>query len=242
MQRIVLCTFIVFLLFCSTVPSACAHQEVRSTLGSATLFSQSPPSTSPPGVGTPEAKALSILSPLPGQALQGNVPILARSTIQDFVSLELSFSYFNNPTGVWFLIYQGNQPVMGSALAQWDTSTITDGEYTLRLVVYFKDGSQQTASVPGLRVRNYTPIETDTPSAGALTETSIYNQGSIETQAPMSMLISPTVTPFPSNPAEINQKEVFDGVLRGALVVLGLFALGILYRSVRSFFRNRSNL
>jgi hypothetical protein len=157
------------------------------------------------------------------------------------VSFELSFAYFNNPTDVWFLIEQGNQPVMDADLAQWDTSTITDGIYTLRLVIILNDGSQQIVTVPGVRVRNYTPIETDTPNPVMLTETKLSILGPTGTPIATSTPVPPTVTPFPPNPAELNQKQVFDGVLKGGLTVLSLFAMGMLYRLIRSFIRDRSD-
>lgn len=234
MLRIDLCIFIVFLLFCLPGSLFGAHWETGLKKGSFTLFSLAPPPTPAPGGVTPALQAPVILSPLPGQALQGNVPVVARTAVEGFVAFELSFAYFNNPTDIWFLIDQGNQPVMDGALTQWDTSTITDGVYTLRLVVYMDDGSQQTATVPGVRVRNYTPIETGTATPVPLNETLV---GILETEGAPS-----TATPIPSNPAELNQQEVFDGVLKGALAVFGLFILGILYQSIRSFFRNRSLL
>ena len=241
MQRIAFCTFVVCLLFLSTGLSAGARPEARSTLDSALLLSTSPASTPLPVVGTPGIQAPSILSPLPGQALQGNVPIIARTDLEGFVSAELSFSYFKNPTGVWFLIQRSSQPVMFEALTHWDTTTITDGVYSLRLIIYLSDGNQQTLMVPGVRVRNYTPIETDAASPDALTKTSIYSRELIETKSPALTPNPSIVTPFPPNPAVINQQGVINGILKGALFTLGMFALGILYHSIRTFFKNRSN-
>jgi hypothetical protein len=242
MQKIIFYSLAVFLLWLFPSQTSRASFIDRLTLGNATLSPSSPSSTPLPPPGTPGPQAPAILSPFPGQALQGNVPILARSNIPGFVSSTLSFSYTNNPTQTWFLIDQVNKPVMYEALAHWDTTTIADGEYNLQLLITLSDGRQQTITVSGVRVRNYTSIETDTPSPDALTETSISSQRSAETQSPVSMSISPTLTPFPSNPAEIDQHTVFDWILRGSLFTMGLFILGILYSSIRNFLRNRSNI
>jgi hypothetical protein len=242
MQRIYLCLFVVFQLFWLPVSSTNFHREAKAAIECLGSLSLASPATPQPGIGTPGVQAPVILSPLPGQALQGSVPIVARTAVEGFVAFELSFGYFNNPTDVWFLIDQGNQPVMDVALAQWDTSTITDGIYTLRLVVILNDGSQQSTTVPGVRVRNYTPIETDTPNPVMLTETKLSNLGSTGTPSATSTPVPPTATPFPPNPAELNQNQVYGGVLKGGLAVLGFFALGILYQSIRSFIRNRSAL
>ena len=91
-------------------------------------------------------------------------PIVVDTTFQKFQSVELTFAYANNPTKTWFLIYQGITPVMNGPLAAWDTSMITDGDYDLRMVITFLDGSQQTVEAAGVRVRNYSPVETDTPT------------------------------------------------------------------------------
>ncbi len=81
-----------------------------------------------------------------------------------FSSAELLFSYADNPTGTWFLIQSISELPVDGPLAQWDTTTISDGSYTLRLVIRLADGSEIEQSVAGLRVRNYTPIETETPT------------------------------------------------------------------------------
>lgn len=129
----------------------------------------------PPPTAALQATALpqaAVLSPQPGQALQGSVPVEVGLAGPGYQSVEVSFAYANNPTGVWFPIYQGNLPADPAAdpaalqapITEWDTSAISDGAYTLRVVFILADGNRQTVDVSGLRVRNYTPIETDTPT------------------------------------------------------------------------------
>ncbi|MBK8419669.1 MAG: hypothetical protein IPL17_12695 [Anaerolineales bacterium] len=57
----------------------------------------------------------------------------------------------------------------------WDTTLLTDGDYTLRLRVYFQDGASQDILIQDLKLRNDVPLPTETPTATAtLTLTLIY--------------------------------------------------------------------
>ena len=104
-----------------------------------------------------------IVEPRPGDVLQGVVKIAGSDDVPGFVSTEVSFSYADDPTGTWFLIAASVQPVTNDSLATWDTTVITDGDYVLRLRVYLTDGNSRETILSGLRVRNYTPVETPTP-------------------------------------------------------------------------------
>lgn len=170
---------------------------------------------------------LSITSPSAGQVLQGAVTVTGSSAMPDFVSAEISFSYPNDPTGTWFLVTQSDQPVTDGTLATWDTTLITDGDYTLRLRVTLADGSTRDVTVPDVRVRNYTPVETATPAPVAAADVT-----PLPTVAPTATLY-PTPTPLPSNPAEITSSEVWTSLLYGGLAVLGLIALVWIYLRLR---------
>jgi hypothetical protein len=186
---------------------------------------------------------IQILSPLPGQALQGNVPVVVNTTTTDFKSVELTFCYFDDPSGTWFLIYQGIQPVTGTMLVLWDTSTITDGDYTLRMVVSFLDNSQKIVLVPGIRVRNYTPVETSTPepvqptrtSAPINTATLIPTHASKIEQSPQASPVNQTQIPL--NPVEVSQTDIYSSIGKGMLAVIGLFCLGLIYNAARTLRR-----
>jgi hypothetical protein len=100
-----------------------------------------------------------ISAPGNNEVLQGVLTINGSTTVSTFASGELQFSYNKTPK-TWFLIQSLEQPVLDGKLAAWDTNSVTDGVYDLRLVVIMKDGSQKEAFISGLRIRNYTPIET----------------------------------------------------------------------------------
>ena len=197
----------------------------------------SPPTETPAAaVGKPD-----IRSPLPGQALQGTVPISGTTAITGFQSAEIDFAYSDNPLDTWFLITQSQTPVDNGELAQWDTTTITDGVYSLRLTVTLSDGSQQTATINGLRVRNYTPIETDTPTPVTPTATPVPGDTVVPTitPTPTTTPIPPTATPLPPNPAQLSTTDILGSAGRGALAILGFFVLIGFYRSIRSISRRK---
>jgi len=169
---------------------------------------------------------VSIRSPQAGEALQGQVTITGNSDVAGFVSVEVSFSYANDPTGTSFLIAVSSQPVAQGALAVWDTTTVTDGLYTLRLRVTLADGSYVDVTVPDLRVRNYTPVETSTPTAAPVHATPVLN--AIATVTPY-----PTPTSLPSNPVALSPSRIYTSLGYGALIVASLFLLFGLYARLR---------
>src|SRR5512143_2183563 len=74
------------------------------------------------GNATATPVPVAILSPLPGQALQGNVSISGNTAIAGFRSAELDFGYSGDATNTWFLIAESEETVDNDVLAQWDTT------------------------------------------------------------------------------------------------------------------------
>jgi hypothetical protein len=179
---------------------------------------------------TPEPGAV-ILSPFPGQALQGLVPIKGNTAENGFTSAELEFSYTHDPTHTWFLINETDQSVTNGLLAQWDTTTLTDEIYDLRLTVLLNDGRRDSITVSGLRVRNYSPIETDTPTPVTPTSTTVPGDTPVPTKTPTPTVtpVPPTFTPLPPNPAQLSTQDITSSLGKGALVMLGMFAMMAIY-------------
>lgn len=202
------------------------------------------PETNTPVVSTPgpEVGSAAILSPQAGQALQGTVPIVVDAAVEGFEAAELAFAYAINPTGTWFTIFQGNQPVAGETLAQWDTSQISDGVYTLRLIVKLSNGAQQTIDLEGLRVRNYTAIESDTPTPVTPSATLPPKDTPVPslTPTPTGTPLPPTPTLQPTNPAILGRTQVLTSVAQGGLAALGLFVLAGLYGTLHWMRKSRS--
>jgi hypothetical protein len=164
-----------------------------------------------------------ITSPVDGAVLQGQVSVTGNTAVADFSSAELAFAYEPDPTGTWFVVRTASLPAQGSAIALWDTTTITDGPYVLRLRVVVQDGSFQDASVR-VRIANYTTSPTATVGQTAATLPPV--------QVPTAMIMgppplpantraasAPTLTPFPPNQAGVSTAQILAGFWRGALLV-----------------------
>lgn len=186
-------------------------------------------------IGAPflQTEKPSILSPQDGQVLQGVVEITGSTALDGFQEAEIEFGYQEDPSNTWFLIAQSKKPVEEGSLAQWDTSTISDGVYRLRVVVRFSDGSQSEKVVENLRVRNYLPIET----AAA---TSI-NQKSLSTQALTltSTQMRNTPTALPQNLAQLQDQELYKAGALGAFFVLVIVLLLGSYLGIRNWLKRR---
>ncbi len=185
-----------------------------------------------------------ITSPEPGQVLRGSVPVVVDTTSQNFESVELTFMYEDDPSATWFLIHQGVRPVTGTLLVLWDTTTITDGNYTLRMTVNFAEGRQIVVIVSNLRVRNYTKAETETPAPIPPTEIFLTSTPVEPTAIILATAAEPkseTAAPVPTmkNPASIQPAEALESALYGALWILGIFAIISIISYIRSTLRNK---
>ena len=173
-----------------------------------------------------------VLSPVPGQALQGNILITAEINLEEYISAELSFSYADDPRDTWFLIHEIKEPVNEGLSVEWDTTILTDGEYTLRVIV-ITEQDQYSKIVPGIRVRNYSAIETNTPvptSTPAPADTLMPTATLTSTITP----VPPTPTPLPPNPAQLNIRDIGLSIGKGVLFALAALALFGIYVFIRN--------
>ena len=184
------------------------------------------------GPHRPPAQQVMIDSPRQGEALQGQIAITGTTDIEGLQSYEVDFAYMRDQTNTWFSIGHGDQVLRGETLATWDTTTISDGIYRLRVRAELKDGRTLETVVGGLRVRNYTPVETDTPeplvAPGA---------GGTETKRADYIPAGQTPTPLPGNPAEVTSTNLGDSLVRGGLVALLLFMVLGAYLGLRALIR-----
>lgn len=180
---------------------------------------------------------LAITSPLAGDALRGEITITGTTDIENFLSAQLDFAYASNPAGNWFTLQAFSQPVLDGALVAWNTTTISDGDYILRLRVMLNDGSFQEVTVP-VKIQNDVPFPTPT---SVVTST----PDSVTIQIPTPFLLAasptptevprPTPTPLPHNPVALEQSQILLSLGRGALVIVGLFIFaGLIIRVRRS--------
>lgn len=206
-----------------------------------TVFSPIPArAQAPESTPTATLQPASIFAPAAGEALQGVVSIRGNSAAPGFQSAELAFAYQSDPTGSWFLIQQSSQPAPAEALASWDTTTITDGNYRLRLLVILTNGQVVESIVEGLRVRNYSPVETSTPQHSA----PAIPAGVPPAGAPLTTARAPLhdyqpaaglrVTPAPTNPAQITRADLSASAARGGLAAIGALLLAVGYMALRA--------
>ncbi len=180
---------------------------------------------------------LAITAPLAGDVLRGQITITGTTDIENFLSAQLDFAYASNQAGNWFTLQTFSTPVLSSALAVWNTSSISDGDYVLRLRVNLNDGSFQEVTVP-VKIQNDVPFPTPT-----VVITSTPDSVTVQIPTPFLLAASPTPTEvprptpiaFPTNPVSLNQNAIFSSLGRGALVIIGLFVFsGIILRLRRA--------
>lgn len=183
-----------------------------------------------------ETPQVRVSSPGDGQAVIGNVQITGTSDTPGFVSAELSFAYVDNPTNTWFLISSSTEPVRQGTLEEWDTSTITDGLYDLRLVVARQGTDPLVYTVKNIRVRNYTPIETNTPTPVTPTATPLPGDTAVPTSTPTptETPIPPTATSLPPNPIQVTRQDFTWSLITGVAIVAGAFAIIGIYVSIKN--------
>jgi hypothetical protein len=173
---------------------------------------------------------ISITSPRSGDTLHGQVEITGNMDVPNFASAELAFSYASNPADrfAWFTIQTFPQPVHAerSILAVWDTTMLTDGDYTLHLRVLLQDGSSQDAVVSDLKIRNDAPTATVVPTSTESSEFMTTNPPPSLTVQPATALPSfPSLTPLPANPASVTSSSIYSNFASGALIVFVLFII-----------------
>ncbi|HSK89156.1 MAG TPA: hypothetical protein VK880_12400 [Anaerolineales bacterium] len=179
---------------------------------------------------------LAITSPAADEILRGPVTIAGTLDVPSFASAQLDFAYASHPTDTWFPLQTFSEPVIDATLAVWDTTWITDGDYILRLRVNFEDGTFQEVTVPVKIANDALPTPTPAPTATPEEVTVFVPTPFLLAASPTPTEIPrPTPTALPSNPASLGQKEIYASLSRGALVILGLFALAGLIIRIRRF-------
>ena len=192
---------------------------------------------------TGNSPGVEITAPVPGSPLKGLVTIEGSAAADGFRSWEITFGYADDTTGTWFLIAEGDEPVTRNELTQWDTTTITDGNYNLRLTVFLEGGQRRHFIVENLRVRNYSPVETITPTptltSTPYTVTPLPSVTPTITPRPTQTPVPPTATPLPTNPAVITRSDLTNGLTRGAAGAAAAFMLIGLYISIKKMIFRR---
>jgi hypothetical protein len=169
--------------------------------------------------------------PLEGDVVEGVVEILGSVPETDLSFAKLSYSYHGDEEN-WFLIARIDKPVENGLLATWDTSTITDGNYQLKLTIKTTDGAKKEVIISNITVANYSRQEVQLNGEG-----NIAGAGAMTTRTSSPGELTPT--PLPANPAAIS-----DGELRRTIVKGGIFGSVIIlaimsWTTIRTKFNRR---
>ena len=184
-----------------------------------------------------DSPPVAITSPASGDVLRGEITIIGSTDVPNFFSAQLDFKYASDDADSWFPLAALSQPALDSPLYLWNTASITDGDYILRLRVTLTDGTSQEVTVP-ITIQNDAPILTPTPVVTATPESSI----GIQIPTPFLLAASPTPTevprptptPLPANPASLTQSTILTSLGRGALVIIGLFVIALILLRFRN--------
>lgn len=171
-----------------------------------------------------QADEITFLSPAELQVLQGVIEVQVGVVREDVLSFELLFGYSNETDERnLFLLAQGNALSKEQPLYRWDTTLIPDGDYRLVLRVYFSNGEKQEAVLDGVKVRNYSPVESPTAS-----NLSLSTDPDVETSTETPTPASSTPTPPRPNPGSIQPTQWTGSVVRGmAVSLLSFVVLGM---------------
>ncbi len=164
-----------------------------------------------------------ISSPNADQAVSGVVTIAGTADHPAFQRFEVAFGYDPDDTETWFPIGEPiSTPVIDGRLALWDTVSISDGNYRLRLQVWLEDGQVLEAVISGVRVRNYSPTETPEGSAAS--------QAISIPPTPTATLVA-APTPLP-DPTAVSGNPFSLSFALGAVGAMAAFGVLALYRHI----------
>lgn len=176
---------------------------------------------------------VNISAPQAGETLRGQVEIIGNMDVPNFLSAELTFTYAvnvadtlrSNSGQAWFSIRTFPQPVVGTTIAIWDTTSLTDGDYSLRLRVFFQDGSFQDALISGLKIRNDAPLPAEiVPTETAFPQfISTLPTPALTGLPAIAAKTYPSPEPLPANLASVTISSIYFNFARGALITLVLF-------------------
>jgi len=177
------------------------------------------------------ARSIFIQSPREGQPLQGVEIIEGRIRGEGFLSGKISFAHQQAEDPSWFFIADlAPDTAEGDVTAfvvEWDTSQITDGDYRLRVKANFEGRVAVSEEVRGLRIRNYSLIETSTPAPPQP------GQEVPRKTEPVELTLQDTPPPTAKNPAALDQSDMVEALMLGLGAAGGLFLLGAIYTAVK---------
>ena len=192
------------------------HRKVASVLAILIfVFPSAAVWAEPHAMPRPQAAQAVITSPQPFTALRGQVSITGTALHPQFQRYELY--YKAEPGEDWVFIGDAHfEQVNAGLLGIWETTSLADGTYSLRLRVVRLDGNYEDGFTRQVLVANAQPTETPTPEVSPTptqtptppppTPTVVVEQPIILTPVPRTPM--PTPTPAEGGaPAETTDDE-----------------------------------
>jgi hypothetical protein len=176
------------------------------------------PPVDAPVVTDPTLLQVAIVDPPDGMLVSGIVPVSGSANVPEFASYELQYGESHDPGAFSQPIYEPvGGPVVNGLLGQWDTTGLSNGPHTLRLLVRDAKGAQYEARVRVFVENNAaTPTQTTTPTQLPPTElpptqvppTPLPEQPTPlpppPTATPLPPSEPPTPTPLDPNPTPVD--------------------------------------
>jgi hypothetical protein len=176
-----------------------------------------------------------INSPAENGVVRGTVPIVGTAIDPDFWKYEIYFAPEPNPSGQWVSIGEVHEKQVAEGLLEtWQTGTIPDGKYSLRLRIVNRTGNYRDIGVRSILVANAAPTETPRPTNTPQPTATITPAATPTFIVPSSPLSQPTATPTLARPNRSTLPAALDlnswrrslclGAewMAGILIVLGL--------------------
>lgn len=180
-----------------------------------------------------------IISPQPGSELRDSVQIVGMASHPDFHKYDV-YAYID-VHNEWIAIATAVEQKIDSPaqLAVWNTTQVPDGQYTLLLRVWARDGGLQDFVFVPYNVVNSRPVDTPTPEATPTPEvvlptvppqtpTVVIEQPPTATPRPTATPGGPpTLTPTaePSALSALNVAGWWNSFCSGAWLVAAVFAM-----------------
>lgn len=172
-----------------------------------------------------QGDSIRVVYPRVGDSVQGIVEISGTLATSSFNYAEVFFAYAAVDNLNWFMIGRIDQPVSSGLIARWDTTTITDGVYQLKLLVHNRDESVDELIINPVIVRNYSILPTNTPVAEVTSSISIATPASTMEEIQYA-------TPLPENPASTSstllKRSVTGGLIAAGISLLLFFGVSLI--------------
>jgi hypothetical protein len=94
---------------------------------------------------------INITFPKAGDEIKGSITLIGDANIPDFGFYKYEFSPRDSES--WLAVEANRKPVINDKLGTWDTTSIAQGDYQLRLVVTDNQGNELPACVIPVRIK-----------------------------------------------------------------------------------------